>query len=155
VLHSPQVIGFYGHQGGYASIGDVVKVVVKEARGEKVSPGDMRKAVIVEQKYPFQRKNGSHVQYLRNAAVLLSEKGQPIGNRIRSMLSVEFVKPRWGEQRALAHPQLPRHVIVHARNFRWHLVQQRTCGPVRFCLPTNVPGCAHRNLVATALRCPR
>ncbi|KAG2430632.1 hypothetical protein HXX76_010150 [Chlamydomonas incerta] len=97
-----QVIGFYGHQGGFASIGDVVKVVVKEARGEKTTAGVMRKAVVVEQKYPFHRQNGSHVQYLRNAAVLLSEKGQPIGNKVRSMLGVEFNKPRWAKLRSLS-----------------------------------------------------
>ncbi|KXZ53211.1 hypothetical protein GPECTOR_7g1104 [Gonium pectorale] len=97
-----QVIGFYGHQGGYASIGDVVKVVVKETRGEKTPEGSMRKAVIVEQKYPFHRKNGSYVQYTRNAAALLSEKGQPIGSRIKSLLSVEFVKPRWAKLRSIS-----------------------------------------------------
>ncbi|GLI64742.1 hypothetical protein VaNZ11_008109 [Volvox africanus] len=97
-----QVIGFYGQQGRAASIGDVVKVVVKEARGEKVEAGTMRKAVIVEQKFPFHRKNGSHIQYLRNAAVLLSEKGQPIGNRVRSLLCPEFNKPRWAKLRSLS-----------------------------------------------------
>ncbi|PNH01183.1 50S ribosomal protein L14 [Tetrabaena socialis] len=96
-----QIIGFYGHQGGYASIGDVVKVVVKEARGEKVAAGTMRKAVIVEQKYPFQRMNGSHIQYMRNSAVLLSEKGQPIGNKVKALLSTEFIKPRWVKVRSL------------------------------------------------------
>lgn len=89
-----QIIGFYGHTGNAASVGDVVKVVVKEARGDKVTPGVMKKAVVVEQKYPLQRKNGSHIQYLRNSCVLLSEKGQPIGNKIKSLLPYEFIKPR-------------------------------------------------------------
>ncbi|KAG2492728.1 hypothetical protein HYH03_008894 [Edaphochlamys debaryana] len=97
-----QVIGFYGHQGGFASVGDVVKVVVKEARGEKITAGVMRKAVVVEQKYPVFRLNGSHVQYMRNSAALLSEKGQPVGNRVKSLLSVEFQKPRWAKLRSIA-----------------------------------------------------
>lgn len=97
-----QVIGFYGHQGGYASVGDIVKVVVKDARGEKVTAGDMKKAVIVEQKYPVHRKNGSHVQYLRNSCVLLTEKGAPVGNRVRAMLDSEFVKPRWAKLKSLS-----------------------------------------------------
>lgn len=96
-----QVIGFYGHQGGFASIGEVVKVVVKDARGEKVTAGTMKKAVIIEQKYPYQRPNGSHVQYLRNSAVLLSEKGQPIGSRAKTLVCTEFAKPRWAKLRSL------------------------------------------------------
>jgi large subunit ribosomal protein L14 len=90
-----QVIGSYGHIGQYGSIGNVVKVAIKDARGDKVQAGTMKKAVIVETKYPEFRKNGSHIQYTRNACVLLSDKGTPIGNRIRSMLSYEFYKPRW------------------------------------------------------------
>lgn len=90
-----QVIGMYGHTGQYAGIGNVVKVAVKESKGEKVGKGEMKKAVVVETRYPTHRHNGSHVQYSRNACVLLSEKGTPVGSRVRSMLSWEFVKPRW------------------------------------------------------------
>ena len=61
----------------------------------QVSSGTMKKAVILETKYPTQRKNGSHFHYLRNTCALLSEKGTPVGNRLRSMLSYEFLKPRW------------------------------------------------------------
>uniref|UniRef100_A0A7S0RZ61 Ribosomal protein L14 n=1 Tax=Chlamydomonas leiostraca TaxID=1034604 RepID=A0A7S0RZ61_9CHLO len=90
-----QVIGSYGHIGQFAGIGNVVKVAIKEAKGDKVPAGTMKKAVIVETKYPTHRKNGSHFQYMRNSCVLLSDKGTPVGNRIRSLLSYEFFKPRW------------------------------------------------------------
>ncbi|KAL6764899.1 ribosomal protein L14 domain-containing protein [Haematococcus lacustris] len=90
-----QVIGSYGHMGQFGHIGDVVKVAIKDARGEKAPQGTMKKAVIVETKFPTHRKNGSHFCYTRNACVLLSEKGTPVGNRVRSMLSYEFFKPRW------------------------------------------------------------
>lgn len=60
----------------------------------QVPSGTMKKAVILETKYPTQRKNGSHFHYLRNTCALLSEKGTPVGNRVRSMLSYEFLKPR-------------------------------------------------------------
>lgn len=85
----------YGHTGQFAGVGNVVKVAIKEAKGEKAPSGTMKKAVVVETKYPTHRKNGSHLQYLRNACVLLSEKGTPVGNRIRSLLPYEFCKPRW------------------------------------------------------------
>ena len=35
------------------------------------------------------------VQYLRNSCALLSEKGVPLGSRIRAVLPHEFAKPRW------------------------------------------------------------
>mmetsp|Transcript_1043 Transcript_1043/g.1707 ORF Transcript_1043/g.1707 Transcript_1043/m.1707 type:complete len:121 (+) Transcript_1043:96-458(+) len=90
-----QVIGMYGHIGQYAGIGNVVKVAIKESKGEKVAKGEMKKAVVVETRYPTHRANGSFVQYGRNACVLLSEKGTPIGGAVRAMLSWEFGKPRW------------------------------------------------------------
>ncbi|KAJ9506468.1 hypothetical protein QJQ45_019467 [Haematococcus lacustris] len=86
-----QVIGSYGHMGQFGHIGDVVKVAIKDARGEKAPQGTMKKAVIVETTFPTRRKNGSHFCYTRNACVLLSEKGTPVGNRVRSMLSMMVV----------------------------------------------------------------
>jgi len=38
------------------------QVAIKEARGDKVSAGTMKKAVVLETKYPTQRKNGSSFQ---------------------------------------------------------------------------------------------
>lgn len=76
-------------------VGDVVKVAVKDAKGDKVQAGMMKKAVILETKYPTQRKNGSHVQYLKNSCVLLSEKGTPLGSRIKAVLGPDLMKPRW------------------------------------------------------------
>lgn len=51
----------YGQSGQYAHIGDVVKVAIKEARGEKVTAGTLKKAVVVETKFPTHRKNGRWV----------------------------------------------------------------------------------------------
>ncbi|KAF8069577.1 KCS2 [Scenedesmus sp. PABB004] len=78
-----------------AGAGNVVKVAVKEARGGKVTKGSMKKAVVVETKAPTRRPNGAHYQSLRNSGVLLSDKGNPLGNRVRSMLGYEFNRPRW------------------------------------------------------------
>ena len=41
-----QVIGFYGQQGQYGYVGDVVKVAIKDAKGEKIQAGATKKAVI-------------------------------------------------------------------------------------------------------------
>eukprot|EP00882_Tetradesmus_deserticola_P007391 GHRQ01007786.1.p3 GENE.GHRQ01007786.1~~GHRQ01007786.1.p3 ORF type:complete len:137 (+),score=72.81 GHRQ01007786.1:59-412(+) len=80
---------------GTAGAGNVVKLAIKEARGGKVTKGQMKKAVVVETKFPTRRPNGAHYQSLRNTGVLLSDKGNPLGNRLRGMLGLEFARPRW------------------------------------------------------------
>jgi large subunit ribosomal protein L14 len=82
---------------GTARVGSVVKVAVKEAKGGKVLRGQMKRAVVVEAKSPQTRPSGAHLKFLRNAAVLLSDKGNPLGNRVRSLIPYEFAKPRWSK----------------------------------------------------------
>jgi large subunit ribosomal protein L14 len=66
-----------------ASIGDIIVVSVKEAipRG-RVKKGDVHKAVIVRTRFAIRRADGSTVRFDRNAAVLISKEGEPIGTRI-------------------------------------------------------------------------
>jgi large subunit ribosomal protein L14 len=72
-----------GAQRKTASIGDVIVVSVKEAipRG-RVKKGDVHKAVIVRTAKEVRRADGSTVRFDRNAAVLISKEGEPIGTRI-------------------------------------------------------------------------
>ena len=67
----------------YASVGDVIVVSVKEAipRG-RVKKGEVRRAVIVRTAKQVQRLDGSSIKFDTNAAVLLSNSGEPIGTRI-------------------------------------------------------------------------
>ena len=66
-----------------ASSGDVIVISVKEAipRG-RVKKGDVHKAVIVRTSKEIRRQDGSTVRFDRNAAVLISKEGEPIGTRI-------------------------------------------------------------------------
>ena len=66
-----------------ASVGDVIVVSIKEAipRG-RVKKGDVHQAVIVRTSFPIRRADGSIVRFDRNAAVLISKEGEPIGTRI-------------------------------------------------------------------------
>jgi large subunit ribosomal protein L14 len=66
-----------------ASVGDVIVVSIKEAipRG-RVKKGDVHKAVIVRTSKEIRRQDGSTVRFDRNAAVLISKEGEPIGTRI-------------------------------------------------------------------------
>src|SRR4051794_12098505 len=72
-----------GSKRKFASIGDVIVVSVKEAipRG-RVKKGDVHKAVIVRTRTSVRRPDGSSVRFDRNAAVLISPEGEPIGTRI-------------------------------------------------------------------------
>src|ERR1044072_5896753 len=66
----------------YSSVGDVIVVSVKEAipRG-RVKKGEVHKAVIVRTAKEIRRTDGSAIRFDRNAAVLISRQGEPIGNR--------------------------------------------------------------------------
>ena len=72
-----------GSKRRYASIGDIIVVSVKEAipRG-KVKKGSVHRAVIVRTKQGIFRNDGSKVKFDNNAAVLIDEKGEPLGTRI-------------------------------------------------------------------------
>ena len=66
-----------------ATVGDVIVVSVKEAipRG-RVKKGEIHRAVIVRTRYDVQRPDGSVIRFDRNAAVLITKQGEPIGTRI-------------------------------------------------------------------------
>ena len=72
-----------GSKRRYASVGDVIVVSVKTAipRG-KVKKGEVAKAVVVRTKQAVSRKDGSSIRFDSNAAVLISNQGEPIGTRI-------------------------------------------------------------------------
>ncbi len=67
----------------YASVGDVIKVAIKEAipRG-RVKKGDVYNAVVVRTKKSVRRRDGSSLRFDGNAAVILNDNLQPIGTRI-------------------------------------------------------------------------
>src|SRR5476649_859650 len=72
-----------GSKRRYASIGDVVKVSVKECapRG-RVKKGEIYHAVVVRTAKGVRRPDGSLIKFDTNAAVLLNSKLEPIGTRI-------------------------------------------------------------------------
>ena len=72
-----------GSKRRYASVGDSIVVSVKEAiPNGKVKKGTVQKAIIVRTKYPILRNDGSKVKFDNNAAVIMDEKGEPLGTRI-------------------------------------------------------------------------
>jgi large subunit ribosomal protein L14 len=71
----------------YAEIGDLITCSVKSAEPRReVQKGDVVRALVVRQKKPFRRKDGTYIRFDENACVLLKKtsKGdmEMIGNRI-------------------------------------------------------------------------
>jgi len=72
-----------GSKRRYARIGDVIVVAIKEAMpGGKVKKGDVARALVVRTAKEFRRGDGSSIRFDDNAAVLLTQAGEPIGTRI-------------------------------------------------------------------------
>ena len=87
-----------GSKRKYASVGDVIVVSVKEAipRG-RMKKGDVRKAVVVRTAKEVRRDDGTSIRFDSNAAVILSNSGEPIGTRIfgpvvRELRAKNFMK---------------------------------------------------------------
>jgi large subunit ribosomal protein L14 len=87
-----------GSKRRYASVGDVIKVSIKDAapRG-RVKKGDVYNAVVVRTAKSVRRPDGSLIKFDNNAAVLLNNKLEPIGTRIfgpvtRELRSERFMK---------------------------------------------------------------
>lgn len=71
-----------GSRKRYAQLGDVVVVSVKEAEPRKsVKKKDVLRAVVVRQRKPFRRKDGTYIKFDDNAVVIL-EGTEPKGGRI-------------------------------------------------------------------------
>ena len=81
IVECIKVLG--GAKRRYASVGDSIVVSVKEAiPNGKVKKGTVQKAIVVRTKYPILRNDGSKVKFDNNAAVIMDEKGEPLGTRI-------------------------------------------------------------------------
>ena len=72
-----------GSKRRYASVGDIIVISVKDAIPKgKVKKGAVHKAVVVRVKKGIHRNDGSKVRFDNNAAVLVDDKGEPVGTRI-------------------------------------------------------------------------
>ena len=85
-----------GSRRRYASIGDVIVVSVKDAipRG-RVKKGDVHQAVIVRTAREIHRTDGTSIRFDRNAAVLITKEGEPIGTRIFGPVTRELRAKRF------------------------------------------------------------
>ena len=82
-----RVISCIGVPGGsgrkYAWLGDVIVASVKEAvPSGAVKKGEIVKAVIVRTAKAHRRRDGSHIKFDENAAVIVSDDSMPRGTRV-------------------------------------------------------------------------
>ena len=67
----------------YARVGDIIIASVKAAEPRKVvKKKEVVKAVIIRQRQPLRRSDGSYIRFDENAAVLIDDKKEPRGTRI-------------------------------------------------------------------------
>jgi len=67
----------------YAGLGDLITAVVKDAMPNMtVKKSEVVLAVIVRQRKPVRREDGSYLRFDDNAAVVIAKDGNPKGTRI-------------------------------------------------------------------------
>ncbi|NIA18837.1 MAG: 50S ribosomal protein L14 [Xanthomonadaceae bacterium] len=85
-----------GSRKRYASIGDIIKIAVKEAiPNSKVKKGDVMEAVVVRTAKEIRRPNGSYIKFDCNSAVLINNQNEPIGTRIFGPVARELRAKRF------------------------------------------------------------
>ncbi|HRH26139.1 MAG TPA: 50S ribosomal protein L14 [Candidatus Paceibacterota bacterium] len=77
----------------YAVIGDLVVLSVQKAEPRKaVKKKDVLTAVVVRQRQPMRRKDGSYIRFDENAVVIVDKvKGEPVAGRVFGPIPREIV----------------------------------------------------------------
>jgi large subunit ribosomal protein L14 len=73
-----------GSKRRYAEIGDLVVISVQKAEPRKaIKKKDVLHAVVVRQKKPFRRKDGSYIRFDENSVIIINKVSkEPVANRI-------------------------------------------------------------------------
>jgi len=87
-----------GSKRRYAGLGDVVVVTIKDAIPTgQIKKGEVARAVIVRTAKETKRRDGSYIRFDENAAVLITDQGEPRATRIfgpvgRELREKKFMK---------------------------------------------------------------
>ena len=85
-----------GSKRRYAGLGDVVVVTIKDAIPTgQVKKGEVVRAVIVRTAKETKRKDGSYIRFDENAAVLITDQGEPRATRIFGPVGRELREKRF------------------------------------------------------------
>lgn len=101
VIRCFRILG--GTRRRYAKIGDIIvaSVQIAEPRRE-VKKKAVVKAIVVRQRKAFRRKDGSYIRFNENAAVLINDKKEPLGNRIFGPIPREIKEKGYSKIAGLA-----------------------------------------------------
>jgi large subunit ribosomal protein L14 len=95
-----------GSKRRYARIGDTVIISIQVAEPRKaVKKKEVYRAVVVRQKQPFGRKDGSYIRFDENAVVIIEKQGKemaPKGNRVFGPVPRELTELGWHSIASLA-----------------------------------------------------
>ena len=87
-----------GSKRRYAGLGDIIIVAIKDALpAGQVKKGEVARAVVVRTAKETRRKDGSYIRFDENAAVLITDQGEPRATRIfgpvgRELRDKKFMK---------------------------------------------------------------
>jgi large subunit ribosomal protein L14 len=85
-----------GSKRRYAGLGDIVVVTIKDAIPTgQIKKGEVVRAVIVRTAKETKRKDGSYIRFDENAAVLITEQGEPRATRIFGPVGRELREKRF------------------------------------------------------------
>ena len=77
------IMSIGGSTGVTATLGDKIKVTVKEATPDGTAKkGKVYNAVVVRTRKEVRRRDGTYIRFDENAAVLIKDDGSPIGTRV-------------------------------------------------------------------------
>ena len=75
-----------------AGVGDMVIISVKKGKADMRR--QLMKAIIVRQRRPFRRSDGTMIQFEDNAAVIVTDTGETKGSMIKGPVAIEAAE-RW------------------------------------------------------------
>jgi large subunit ribosomal protein L14 len=85
-----------GSKRRYAGLGDIVVVTIKDAIPTgQIKKGEVVRAVIVRTAKETKRKDGSYIRFDENAAVLITDQGEPRATRIFGPVGRELREKRF------------------------------------------------------------
>ena len=90
-----QIIAVKGYKGVKRRIprcGVANWIVCSVKQGDPKLKKQVVQAVIIRQKKEYRRKNGIRIKFEDNAAVLINEKGEPRGSKIKGPIAKEVVE---------------------------------------------------------------
>jgi len=91
-----QVIQVLGKKRG-GTVGDVIVVSIKSADpdSKKVKKGEVHRGLIVRHKTEPKRPDGTYLRTSDTSCILLQPNGQPLGTRIRGVVSASLDRQRF------------------------------------------------------------